>query len=425
MFSKSWSKFSKSEFSRNVSSQILGTGTAQALPFLATPLLTRLFTEADFAVYTSFFAVASIFAVGVGGKYQLAIVLPHKEEDAQNLFVLSIYVTFGYAFLIALLLPMFHGFFPKDLQNALYFVAPHVLFFGVWSAYINQSIRQKRFATNAYAKVIQSIGYIVAAIGLGAIKFLSFGLVIAKILGTVASYFFLHKKSIARLKIVPLVKLKKVAKTYVDYPKYGIGPAFLNTVSLQALVLILTKYYTTDDLGHYGLTLMVLSAPLTLIGNSYKDVFYQKMASLVMHRQYHLAMGFFKKSTLALLSLSAPICLILFFFGESLFHFIFGENWIRSGEFATILAFSFGVRLVVSPLSSIFNATNTLRIASVWQILYFISTFATLIVCAAVLKLPVTSLLVVYVVHEIILYTLYLSIQYYVIRFKITNGKNH
>lgn len=389
---------------------------AQALPFLATPLLTRLFNEEDFATYTSFFAVASIFAVAVGGKYQLAIVLPKTDEDANKIFTLSIYLTIAYAVLIALVLPFFHGFFPKGLENVLYYVSPYVLFFGIWSAYINVSIRHKTFTTNAFAKVLQAIGYIVAAIGLGFSKFLAFGLVIAKITGTVASWLFLSKKSPTNFKLLPFKNLKEVAKTYVDYPKYGIWPAFLNTISLQALVLILTKFYTTDDLGYFGLTFMVLSAPLALIGASYKDVFYQKMATLMNAERYKEALVFFKKSAVALFAMGVPICLVLYFFGEPLFGFVFGDKWSRSGAFASILAFSFVVKLIVSPLSSIFNATNTLRTASKWQVLYFISTFVTLVYCAAILKLPVMQLLLVYVIHEIILYVIYFFLQHHTIK---------
>ena len=411
MFSKIWSTFSKSEFSKNVSSLILATGLAQALPFLATPLLTRLFSEEDFALYTSFFAVASIFAVAVGGKYHLAIVLPKTEEDANKIFTLSIYLTVGYAFAIALFLPFFHRFFPENLGNVLYYVPLYVLFFGIWSAYINISIRHKTFTNNAIAKVLQAIGYIVAALGLGFSKIVTLGLVIAKITGTVASWLFLSQKSTTHFKLMAFGNLKEMAKAYIAYPKYGIWPAFLNTISLQALVLILTKYYTTDDLGYFGLTLMVLSAPLALIGTSYKDVFYQKIAALMNEKRYKEALAFFKKSAVALLAMGLPICLLLYFFGEPMFGFVFGEKWERSGEFASILAFSFVVKLVVSPLSSIFNATNTLRTASKWQVLYFISTFVTLVYCASILKLPVVQLLMVYVVHEIILYGVYFWLQ--------------
>ncbi len=411
MLAKIWSKFSKSEFSKNVSSQILGTGLAQILPFFATPLLTRLFSEEDFALYTSFFAVASIFAVVVGGKYHLAIVLPKAEEDANKIFTLSIYLTFGYALVIFLFLPLFHQFFPENMDNVLYYVPLYVLFFGIWSAYINVSIRHKTFRINAMAKVLQASGYIVTAIGLGLSQVLAFGLVIAKITGTVVSWLFLSRKSTTHFKWMSFSNLKEVAITYIDYPKFGIWPAFLNTISLQALVLILTKFYTIEDLGYFGLTFMVLSAPLTLIGASYKDVFYQKIAVLMNEKRYQNVIVFFNKSALALLVMGMPICLVLYFFGEPLFGFVFGDKWERSGEFASILAFSFVVKLVVSPLSSIFNATNTLRIASKWQVLYFISTFVTLGYCAVVLKLLVVQLLVVYVIHEIVLYGIYFIIQ--------------
>ena len=382
------------------------------LPFLATPLLTRLFKEEDFALYTSFFAVASIFAVAVGGKYHLAIVMPKKEENAFKVFILSIYLTIAYALCISLILPFFYEFFPASLQNVLYYVPLYVLFFGIWSAYINISIRQKTFTINAVSKVFQSVGYITAAIGIGFSKALPFGLVLAKIIGTIVSWLFLSVKSVTPFKVVPLQDLKEVAQTYIDYPKFGIWPAFLNTISLQAMVLILTQYYSTADLGYFGLTFMVLSAPLGLIGASYKDVFYQKIATLINHYKYLEALSFFKKSALALLVMGIPICLVLYFFGEPLFGFVFGEEWERSGQFASILAFSFVVKLVASPLSSIFNATHTLRIASKWQVLYFISTFATLIYCAGILKATVETLLFIYVIHECVLYGLYLVLQY-------------
>jgi len=401
----------------------LGTGLAQALPFLATPLLTRLFIEEDFAVYTSFFAMASIFAVAVGGKYHLAIVLPKEEKKANKIFILSLYLTVGYALVIALVLPFFIGFFPKNLQKVLYYVSPFVLFFGIWSAYINMSIRHKTFTINAFAKVLQSIGYIVAAVGLGFSKIMLFGLVLAKITGTVVSWLFLAGKTMTRFKLLPIQELKEVAKTYVDYPKFGIWPAFLNTISLQAMVLILTKFYTTYDLGYFGLTLMVLSAPLALIGTSYKDVFYQKVVALMNEERYREALVFFKKSAFALLGMGIPICLILYFFGEPIFGFVFGDKWTRSGAFASILAFSFVIKLVVSPLSSVFNATNTLRTASKWQVLYFISTFATLGYCASILKLSLEKLLVVYVIHEIVLYGIYFIMQYRIMRKYSTTDK--
>ena len=406
----------KSEFSKNVSSQILGTGIAQALPFLATPVLTRLYTESDFAAYTSFFAVATIFAVGVGGKYQMAIVLPKSNKEAFRLFTLSIYITFAYALFLAILFILSYDYINLNIGQLIYLVPLYVLFFGIWSTLINLSIREKTFKANAYAKVLQSVGYIITAIGLGFAKIAIYGLVLAKIIGTLSSWLYLLKKSMVKARVVPVGKLKTVAKKYVDYPKYGVGPAFLNTISSQALILILSKYYTTDDLGHFGLTFMVLSAPLTLIGTSFKDVFYQRIASLISDKKHKEALSFFKKSAWSLLVMGIPICAILYFFGELIFSWVFGERWSRSGLFASILAVSFLVKLVISPLSSVFNATNRLKVAMLWQVTYFLTTFLTLGLCATVFKFGVEKLFYVFVVHEIVLYGLYYGLQYRMMR---------
>lgn len=404
-------KILNSEFSRNVSSQILGTGIAQLLPFLATPLLTRLYTEEDFALYTSFFALATIFAVAAGAKYPLAIVLPKKKIGAMRLFTLSIYLTVLYAIVVALLLAVVHKFYPFKIGTLVYFIPVYVLFYGLWNAFILWSIRNKSFKVNAYAKVLQSGSYIAAAIGLGVAKVAALGLVAAKVFGTLASFIFLYGKSGIRAEFIPWAKLGKVARKYIDYPKYGVAPAFLNTISSQALILILTQFYATKDLGYFGLTYMVLSAPLGLIGNSFKDVFYQRIAHLVGYGHIKEAITFFNRSALTLLLMGVPIGLILFFFGPELFGFVFGDSWERSGLFAAILALSFVFKLVVSPLSSIFNATNRLKVASIWQVTYFITTFGTLGYCAYVLKVNVEILLYVYVAHEVILYGLYLLLQ--------------
>ncbi len=408
--------FLKSKFAKNVMTLITGTSIAQALPFLATPILTRLYNESDFATYTSFFALATIFAVGVGGKYHMAIVIPKSNREAWQIFSLSMYLTFFYVLVLTVIFTLFHDPLTIDMGDAPYFVPLFVLFFGIWSSLTNLSIRYERFKNNAIAKVIQSGGYIITGVVMGLGKLTLYGLILAKILGILASSVYLYFKTPMNFKFMKPVALKKVSKTYIDYPKFGVVPSLLNTVSSMALILILTKFYSTDDLGYYGLTYMVLSAPLGLIGNSFKDVFYQKIAYLISHEKFAQANQFFKKSALSLLAMGIPVCLLLFFFGEPIFSVVFGEKWTKSGLFASILAISFLIKLVVSPLSSIFNASNTLRIASVWQVAYFISTFLTLGYCSYVLELEIVNLLYVYVIHELVLYSLYFLLEYYTIK---------
>lgn len=406
----------KSEFFRNVSYQMVGTGVAQLIPFMASPLLTRLYTEDDFAVYTSFFAIASILAVGVGGRYQFAIVLPKKSSEAIRIFTLSIYLTIFYAIILLITAWSIRSSLSETNKSIVFFIPPYVLIFGVWTSFSYLSVRKKTFFHNASAKVLQSLLYIASSLTLGALKVTSFGLVIGKICGVIISWLYLQRKSRIKFVYTKLRELHHVAKAYVEYPKYGLIPAFLDIASVQGIILILTKFYTMGELGSFGLTTLILSAPLGLISGSFKDVFYQKITTHINRGELSEASTFFKKSAIGLVIIGLPMWAIIYFFGPEIFGFVFGEQWVRSGEFASILSFSFLIQLVVSPLSSIFNAANKLKIASIWQTLYFFSTFLTLGVSASVLKINVNDLLYVYVVHEVILYSIYFLMQFWTLK---------
>ena len=76
----------KSEFTRNVLTLMTGTTIAQAIPIAISPILTRLYTPKDFGVLALFVAITSIFGSIANGRYELAIMLPKKDEDAINIF---------------------------------------------------------------------------------------------------------------------------------------------------------------------------------------------------------------------------------------------------------------------------------------------------------------------------------------------------
>ncbi len=395
---------------------MMGTALGQALPFLASPLLTRLYSEEDFALFTSFFAVSSILIVAAGGRYQLAILLPRRSRDATRLFFLSFYITvaFSVVLLLAAHLLLTHPF--NILGSAAYLVPAYVLLFGLWHALSYLAIRKKKYFQNAVSKIWQSGTYVVVGIVLGKLHFLMLGLIYARILGTLSATIFLFRKMMVKLAVVKLSTLRDVARTYSDYPKYSLLPAILDVMSMQALVLILSWYYSVPDLGHYGLTALVLSAPLGLIGTSFRDVFFQRMATLVRNNEPRKSMHFFLVSATGLFAAGLPVLIILHFFGPEIFGIIFGERWTRAGEFASILSISFVLHLVVGPLSSVFNATNSIKKASAWHTLYFITTFITLGITAKLYEARVEVLFSVYVVHELVLYSLYFILQYQTLR---------
>ena len=72
---------------------MLGTGVAQLLPLLMMPILTRLYSEEEFGVYSTFLAYSAVLIVAVSARYQVAILLPKQDEDALKVFKLSNIIT--------------------------------------------------------------------------------------------------------------------------------------------------------------------------------------------------------------------------------------------------------------------------------------------------------------------------------------------
>lgn len=80
----------KSAYARNVITLMTGAGLAQAIPIATSPILTRLYSPEEFGLFSLYMAVASILAVLVTGRYELAILLPKRDRDAMHILALPI-----------------------------------------------------------------------------------------------------------------------------------------------------------------------------------------------------------------------------------------------------------------------------------------------------------------------------------------------
>ena len=95
----------KGEFSRNVLTLMTGTSIAQAIPIAISPILTRIYTPEDFGVFALYMAIATVVSVIATGRYETAIMLPKKDSEAINLFIVSIFSLIGRYFLTLIVLP--------------------------------------------------------------------------------------------------------------------------------------------------------------------------------------------------------------------------------------------------------------------------------------------------------------------------------
>ena len=81
----------RSDFSKNVLTLISGTTIAQGITIAISPILSRIYSPSDFGIFAAFSSVIAMISLIIGGRYEVAILLPKKDEDAANLFALSVF----------------------------------------------------------------------------------------------------------------------------------------------------------------------------------------------------------------------------------------------------------------------------------------------------------------------------------------------
>ena len=75
-------KIRASEFNRHVAAILSGSTLAQLIPLISEPILVRFFTPVEFGILALFLAVATIFSSVATARYEMAIVLPKRDELA-------------------------------------------------------------------------------------------------------------------------------------------------------------------------------------------------------------------------------------------------------------------------------------------------------------------------------------------------------
>lgn len=349
----------KSEFNKNVITLMTGTTMAQAIPVAISPILTRLYTPQDFGVFTFFLAMTAIFGSIANARYELAIMLPKKDEDAINIFALGFIISTIISFFILILIVLFNEYFVgllgnKEIGMWFYFLPITVFLSGLWNNLNFFNNRKKQYKDLAKATIVKSIVVAIIQLSIGFIKSGAAGL----ISGQIFSQFFANTKLLSNiLKNKVLVskistsKVRAAAKRYINFPKFSIWGVLANKLSHNLTSILISAFYSITTLGFYSLVQRLLGIPSSIIGQSIGQVFFQQGTE--EKRKTGIAIKTFNNTVKKLIIIGFPSFSVLFFIAEDLFAFIFGEEWRVTGTYAQIVIPLFFIRFVSSSVSSI------------------------------------------------------------------------
>ena len=350
---------SKSDFNKNILTLMTGTTLAQAIPIAISPILTRIYTPEDFGLYAIFVAIVAIFGSVVNGRYDQAIMLPKRDEDAINIFALGFIISCGVSLLLLITVVLFNDYFTKLLLNDdiglwLYFVPLAVFLTGIFNLLNYFNTRKKYYKDLATATIIRSLLTGIIQLSLGFTKQGATGLISGQMISQFFENTILLKNLIKNKELIFKISKEKIialAKRYREIPKYSILATLSNTLAHRLTNILISSFYSVATLGFYSLVQRVLGVPSSLIGHSIGQVFFQE-ATKEKHETGQ-AINTFSKTVKKLIIIGLPSFTILFFTVEELFAFMFSEEWRIAGVYAKIVIPWVFISFVVSTVSFI------------------------------------------------------------------------
>ncbi len=406
--------FKQGGSARNVLTLMTGTVIAQGVTIAAAPILTRIYTPEYFGVLALYVSIVGILSVVICWRYELAIVLPEENRDAANLLIMSIIINVGMCLLILLVVIFFAKtiavwFGIPELASWFWLLPISLFLLGLYQTFNYWSTRNKNFKRLSISRVNQSATGVGCQLGLGVFTNLGAG-------GLLGGYLFgqfvgtsvligqvLREECKTIMTAINRGIMLQQANKYRKYPIYGSWPSFLDNLTISMPVLFFAKFFDSAIVGFYSLGIRLLQMPLSAIGASVSQVFFQRIAEEYNRTGtiHHLVEKAFKR--LALISL--PILCIMFF-APSLFELIFGAEWRVAGVYAQIISPAMAIRFVASPLSIVFSALNRQELSTIWKVIAVVTTPVFLFTSLS-FDSPLYSIIFLSI-NDILLYLLYL-----------------
>lgn len=401
-----------STFAGHILTLFTGTFLAQLVPFLVAPVLARLYDPADFGILSLFMSAIAIFGVIAGLRYEFAIVLPARHEEARQVLNLSLVVAVAMA-LLSLLLVLFLGdamvrlFDAEPLRPFLGFLPLAILLTGIYQSFNYWSTRHRTFRRNAAARIAQSmsiglVSLILGLFGLGALGLISGYLLGLLVAAAVLAWVFV-RHPLPWLKAFNRGEMRQQMKRYKSFAFVNSPHALIDSLLDNGIVFVISIAFGNIVLGWYSWAFRALKVPVSMIGSAVGQVFFERAATINRENQSVRPLMWRIHRNMA--AVASPVFLLILLFGPDIFAFVFSEDFRESGKIAQVLLPWIFLNYLISPFSNLPILNNkqpqalavtlidlvmrTLALLYGWYVDSFIVGFTLMAIASAILSLLV------------------------------------
>lgn len=361
-------------FARAVAVLAGGAALGHAITAVSMPVLTRLYTPADFGVLAVFSAVFAVVAVAACLRYEIAIALPASEAEAADLLIVSTACAAAVSLLLAGVVlawaqPLSAWLGTPVIAAYLWLLPVCTLLAGMFAGLQGWLVRQRRFATLARTRVAQSAAAAGTQIAVGAAVTGPLGLVLGPVAngaaGSIAAILQCRRANFAPTIKADATSLCRTARKYSSFALFSTPEALANSAAIQVPIMLIAALGSSTEAGHLMLAMFVVQAPMSLLGTAVAQVF-------LAHAPQELRAGrlaAFTADTIGgLMRVGVGPLLCLGLIAPLAFPLVFGDGWGRAGVITAWLAPWFAVQLLCTPVSMVLHVARRQRLALLAQL---------------------------------------------------------
>jgi len=270
---------------RHVMTLMGGTVFAQAIPIAALAVLTRFYAPEDFGVFALFSALVAVLTVAATGRYELAILIPKRDDEAAQTALLALSCSVV-AFAATLFLCAWRGDLlaawlgDAGLARRLWLAPFAVLSGAALSTLTCWANRESAYRAISLSRVALSACSALASIGLG-LAARSDGLLLGMVFGSLIGCAVLLPPILARLRRSPPdlapAALWRQARRFSAFPRINLPHALLDSAQGMATLALIGGLFGAHALGLYAMA-MRARTPMGVISASMGQVFQQRAA---------------------------------------------------------------------------------------------------------------------------------------------------
>ena len=345
------SLLSRGQLTRSIGVITLGHAAAYGVVLAATPVLSRLYSPAQFGVMASFSALLSLAGTSICLRYESAIPLPRGERAALRLVQLAAVVALAAAMAWGLLLAAATrtwGHYPRvaELAPFAWALAINLFAYGTFQVLTFWATRTRQFTRLAQQRLVLVVATVAVQI-LAAWRAPSAGgLIAGQTLGYVVAAgvmawlmrdgLVVHSGRIARRRGIQIRTLTTAAWAYRRFPQYGVLSETLHMSQVATPPLLMAAFFGAASAGWFMLGWRVVGAPITLLVVPIARVYFAEATRIGPSRPAELR-AFFVRTLLKCGLVATPVIAAIALAAPSVFPVLLGDDWAVAGRYCQLL----------------------------------------------------------------------------------------